>query len=473
MKRPNVLLILCDQFRGDCLSIAGRPTVSTPHLDALAAKGTWFTRAYSAVPSCIAARATLFTGMDPDKTGFLGYRDGVEWNYENMLPQVLRDNGYQTHCSGKTHFFPQRKLCGFEGLDSDEGCQKLDEYYVNDYFEWLSERTGRETDFYSHGLSDNSWIARASTLPEDLHDTTWTVTKALDFIRKRDHTRPYFLNVSFHRPHPPIDPPQFYWDEYMRLPMVEPPVGDWAMERNQPVRDPNAWCGVLEGENLRRCRHGYFAQIAHIDNQIGRLMHRLEMMGEMPDLVIFTSDHGEMLWDHHMFRKTYAYEGSAHVPMIVWQKDGQNTGICSQVTELQDVYSTILDFCGIPIPEQADGKSLLPACRGENLERSYIHGEHSACFDKEEAMQYITDGEYKYIWFTCSGKEQLFHLAVDPQELRELSGLPEYAPVLEKYRQILIRELSRRPQDGLVENGKLKTGLLPAWRPGCPIRAGG
>lgn len=470
LRKPNVLLILCDQFRKDCLSILGHPTVRTPHLDALAAQGTLFASAYSAVPSCIAARATLFTGMNPEKTGFLGYQDGVEWNYRNMLPQLLRDSGYQTHCCGKTHFYPQRKLCGFEGLDSNEGCQKLNDYYCNDYFEWLREKTDGETDFYSHGLSDNSWIARASTLPEELHDTTWTVTRALEFMKRRDHTRPYFLNVSFHRPHPPIDPPQFYWDEYMKKPFVSPPVGDWAKERCQPVYDPDGWCGVLDADNMKSCRHGYFAQIAHIDTQIGRLLQRLQMMGEMPDLILFTSDHGEMLWDHNLFRKTYAYEGSAGIPMILWLKNGDKGGSCRQPVTLQDVYTTILEFCGVPVPEEADGQNLLPACYGESLPRKYVHGEHSPCYSREEAMQYITDGIWKYIWFTASGKEQLFCLEKDPQELHDLSKDPDSQEILERYREILIEELSRRPQDGLVENGKLKPGCLPAFRPchqGC------
>lgn len=469
MNKPNIMLIMCDQFRSDCLSILGHHTVKTPNLDDLAENGTIFTNAYSSVPSCIAARANLFTGKNASKTGFFGYIDGVEWNYQNMLPQVLRDNGYQTHCCGKTHFYPQRKHCGFEGIDSNEASQKLNFYYENDYQTWLKERCGDHVDLYSHGMSDNSWLARASTLSEDLHDTTWTVTKSIDFIKRHDRTRPYFLNISFHRPHPPIDPPQFYWDEYMRKPFVLPLVGDWTEKHSDgkysdEVKDINAWCGKLDQESIFKCRHGYFAQIAHIDNQIGRLFRRLEMMNEMPDIIIFTSDHGDMLWDHNMFRKTYAFEGSAGVPLIIWTKEQNNVKKVSEPVVLQDIYSTILDCCDIEIPEDVDGISLTDALKGKPISREFIHGEHSRCYSPDEAMQYITDGEYKYIWFTNTGAELLFDMKNDRAELFNLSEKVQHKETLHKYRSCLIELLSGfgYPYDRLVKNGELTCALMPA-----------
>ncbi len=106
--RPNILFILTDQMRGDCLSITGHPVVETPHLDDLARRGTVFTAAYSTCPSCIAARASIMTGLTPSSHGRLGYRDRVPWRYDDMLPALLGRAGYQTHCVGKTHFYPQR-----------------------------------------------------------------------------------------------------------------------------------------------------------------------------------------------------------------------------------------------------------------------------------------------------------------------------------------------------------------------------
>ena len=143
-----------------------------------------------------------------------------------MLPERLGRAGYQTHCVGKTHFYPQRRHCGFDSLDSYEAGQNFDGLYVNDYHEWLRERSAGAFRDFDHGLDSNSWVARPSPLPEELHNNTWVVTKGIEFLRRRDRTRPFFLNLSFHRPHPPIDPPQAYWDMYKDRELPPVPVGD-------------------------------------------------------------------------------------------------------------------------------------------------------------------------------------------------------------------------------------------------------
>lgn len=210
--KPNIVFILTDQMRGDCLSVLDHPVVMTPNLDKMARKGAVFTAAYSACPSCIAARAAIFTGLRPTTNGRLGYRDKVPWQYQNTLTEILSRSGYQTHCVGKTHFFPQRLPLGFESQDSYEALQNFGEGYVNDYFEWLKERTDiREQD---HGLESNSWVAGVSLLPEEWHNNSWVATRGIDFLEQRDRKRPFFLNLSFHRPHAPLDPPREYAEMY-------------------------------------------------------------------------------------------------------------------------------------------------------------------------------------------------------------------------------------------------------------------
>ena len=113
MSQPNIILIIADQWRGDCLSVTGHTGVDTPNLDSLARQGSVFNHAYSSCPSCIAARASLFTGLAPNSHGRLGYKDQVPWNYDNMLAQMFSDAGYQTHCSGKTHFFRSVNIAAF------------------------------------------------------------------------------------------------------------------------------------------------------------------------------------------------------------------------------------------------------------------------------------------------------------------------------------------------------------------------
>lgn len=465
MNKPNILFILCDQFRWDALSILGHPTVDTPNLDSLATEGVLFTNAYSPAPSCVPARASLFTGKSPGLTGFLGYQDGTPWTFDNMLPQVFRDNGYQTHCVGKTHFFPQYKHCGFEGIDSYEAWLKFDEHYVNDYHEWLKEKSHGDLDELHHGLDDNSWNARPSTLPEELHNNTWVVTKGLDFMRRRDRTRPYFLNLSFHRPHPPIDPPRYFWDEYMAKTCEEVPIGDWASKHDKPVTSLATWEGRLSPERLRKTRLGYYAQIAHIDSQIGRLIRELKRTNDMPDMIVFTSDHGEMLGDHHLFRKTYAYEGSVAVPLIIWGKGNMSGKKEETPVVLQDVYSTMLDYASINLPNDIDGMSLMPLLKEDGkIARRWIQGEHAACYSKDEAMQFMTDGKKKYIWFTYIGEEQFFDLKKDPYECIDLAKKASYSQEVALWRQRMIDYLATRKQDGLSDGHELITGLLPLVR---------
>lgn len=463
--KPNILFILCDQWRWDCLGVMGHRTVETPNLDALASEGVLFTNAYSPAPSCVPARASLFTGKAPHRTGFMGYIDGKEWNYNNMLPEVFRNNGYQTHCVGKTHFYPQWKRGGFEGLESYEAWQNFDGTYVNDYHEWLHEKSNGQLTERHTGLNDNSWTARPSSLPEHLHNNTWVVTKGLEFIRRRDKTRPYFLNLSFHRPHPPIDPPKDYWDIFMGKECEDVPVGDWASKFDKPVTSTNTWYGRLQEDVLRRTRLAYYAQIAHIDNQIGRLMDELRRMNAMPDMIVFTSDHGEMLGDHHLFRKTYAYEGSAAVPLIIKTPKCSQGLVRDEAVVLQDLYTTMLREADIEVSEDIDGLDLGTVLQKDGvISRQWIHGEHSSCYSADEAMQFMTDGKTKYIWFTHTGHEQLFDLTVDPYECKELSQNPEYQGTLSTWRQRMIEHLAPRVEDGLSDGEKLICGLTPAYR---------
>lgn len=458
--RPNILLILADQMRGDALSITGHPVVETPNLDALARRGTVFTAAYSSCPSCIAARASIFTGLTPSTHGRLGYRDKVPWRYDNMLPDVLGRAGYQTYCIGKTHFYPQRMHGGFQGLESYEGAQNLDGNYVNDYWEWLAERTGGRLQEFDHGVDSNSWVARPSHLPEELHNNTWVVTRAIEFLRRQDRTRPFFLNLSFHRPHPPIDPPAAFFDMYRDKPLPPVPVGDWAAGHAVPPANVNCWQAQLPQATLDRCRRGYYAQIAHIDNQIGRLMMSMRTHHIGPTWIIFTSDHGEMLGDHNLFRKVYAYEGSARVPFIIAPPRHGAESPCDAPIVLEDVYPTCLEIAGLPIAESVEGRSAVRFALkdGQAIRREFVHGEHAACYHESLGVQFLTDGKEKYVWYTLSGREQLFDLRNDPQELRDLAPVASSHDRLELWRNRLIARLAQRPQDNLSDGRQLLPG---------------
>jgi len=464
--RPNIVFILTDQMRGDCLGVLGHRTVRTPNLDRMAHKGIVFTAAYSACPSCIAARASIFTGQRPTTHGRLGYRDRVSWRYENTLAEVLARSGYQTHCVGKTHFFPQRLPLGFETQDSYEALQNFGAGYVNDYFEWLKERTNvQEQD---HGLGFNSWVAGVSLLPEELHNNSWVVTRGIDFLSRRDHARPFFLNLSFHRPHAPLDPPAEYFEMYRNSVISTVPVGEWATKYDVAVSNKNAWCGRLPADVLADSRRAYYAQITHIDAQIGRFIRACEQLVDSPTWFVFTSDHGEMLGDHNLFRKTYAYEGSARTPLIVAPPGGSQRHVSEAPVSQQDIMPTILNAAGADIPENVEGRSMLPLLTASSLDvgwREFVHGEHSACYNENLAVQFLTDGKEKYIWYTRTGEEQFFDLINDPNELHNLAETSKGRERLLFWRLRMVDELAPRREDGLSDGKRLFPGkTLPSVR---------
>jgi arylsulfatase A-like enzyme len=474
LKRLNLLFITVDQMRWDVLSAAGHPVVETPNLDGLANNGVMFQNAYSATPSCIPARAAILTGMSQRSHGRVGYQDHVPWTYEHTLPGELARAGYHTQCVGKMHVYPARNLVGFHHVVLHDGylhayrfrdrisaAEHFDQ--VDDYMQWLRQTAGAGLDLTDLGLDCNaSTVARPWHLPEHLHPTNWAVTQSIDFLRRRDPGKPFFLWTSFVRPHSPLDPPQAYFDMYKDAEMPDPPVGDWvditAAERG--VADPTASFGKLPKKRLNRARAGYYALISHLDDQIGRLLAALTEAGVLHNtLVIFTSDHGEMLGDHHYFRKSLPYEGSAKIPLLACDFSGTlgfKRGLrVNQVVELRDLMPTLLEAAGVPIPDTVEGHSLLALCRGESAAwREYIHGEHVY---GRLSNHYVTDGREKYIWFSQTGQEQFFDLAADPREERNLAGRSEMENRVSLWRNRLISALAGR-EEGFVDQGRLVAG---------------
>jgi arylsulfatase A-like enzyme len=250
-------------------------------------------------------------------------------------------------------------------------------------------------------------------------------------------------------------------------------VGDWAGEHDLPVTKPDAWHGRLPQAELTRARRAYYAQIAHIDNQIGRFLEALAAHDPGPTLIVFTSDHGEMLGDHNLFRKSYAYQGSARVPLIICPP-GDRPRVprrCAAPVVLQDLYPTILDAAGIAIPARTEGRSLQALCAGAPgiPGRTFVHGEHAASFKPETAMQFVTDGREKFVWLTTSGREQFFDLVADPDECCNLAAQPHHAARVDLWRRRLIDILAARPEDGLSGGRRLIPGTLPTIRPALRV----
>lgn len=452
MRKPDILLIMTDQQRGDCLSIEDHPVLLTPSMDEIGGSGVRFRRAYSTCPVCIPARRSLLSGQFPSTHGVVGYQDGQEWDPTHSLPNVLRNAGYHTYLAGRDmHQYPVRKRYGYDHM-----------VVLNDYRRWLERRVDVDTfqpeggmmgDYYSTGVMNNDWTARPWHLDESLHHTNWTVNESMKFLQTRDTTCPYFLTVSFLAPHPPLVPPACYMDRYLREELPAPSIGDWAIppEHDGKGDDPETYSVNLRGLALKTARAGYYGMINHIDDQIRRLLNPINGVDRENTIIIFASDHGEMLGDHYRFRKTAPYEGSARIPFLISapKRFGlKKRLVVDEPVCLEDIMPTLLEMIGEePVPGM-DGRSVLPLMRGEQTPwREYLHIEHSEIEREHDIGHHtLTDGKEKFIWFAGAGREQFFDLREDPDELKDLIAVPESKERVALWRQRLISELKDRPE---------------------------
>lgn len=461
--RPNIVLIHADQWRADCLSFTGHPSVETPHLDSFFRSGVSFSKAYAAVPSCIASRASLMTGLTQRTHGRVGYRDGVPWKYDTTLAGTLADAGYHTQAVGKMHVYPERNLLGFHNVVLHDGYlhrsrSQGDIADRDDYLLWLRDRRGATADFIDTGMGCNGYAVAPWCYDTLEHPMAWVTTESIDFLRRRDPDKPFFLYTSYHRPHPPLDPPRDYLAMYDRKTLPPPVMGDWA-ELLRADRGPDSPV-PSHPDAIDRARKAYYAQLTFIDHQINRLIHALHERMLMDNTwIIFVSDHGDMLYDHNLTAKALPYEGCARVPLIIRypQKNALPTGrTIDAPVEMRDIFPTMCDIAGIETPKSVEGKSVMPLCRGESPAwRDYIHGEHEW---GEGSNQWLTDGKWKYAWFSQTGREQLFDLVNDPNEQHDCAG--QKANELAEWRTRLVQELDGR-EEGYSDGNKLIVGRNP------------
>lgn len=449
--QPDVLLIMPDQMRGDCLSILGHPAVRTPTIDQLAQQGVLFRRAYSTVPSCIPARYALLTGLYPRTSGVVGFRQKPVTS--PTLPLLLRDAGYSTVLVGRDmHQAASAQELGYQ--TAVRGSTYVgDDEYAADLLRAVPEAKGIREWVAGLGLDYNLWPARPWPLSGDLHPTAWVVGKARAALAEAATDRPLFLTASFYAPHPPLFPPQEYFDALLERELPAAARGDWVdWDSLTPQGADGGHRVLLEGETLRRAQAGYFGLIEHLDRQIGPLIAdfraRSEKVGR-PWVIAFTTDHGEMLGDHGYFRKCEPFEGSASIPLIL--AASRELGFraatrCSRPVCLEDLLPTLLELAETPCPK-VDGVSLVPVLRGPDREiRPWLHFEHADCYSRQQAFHALTDGRVKYVWRPYDGEELLFDLEQDPREERNLAQVADWRTELEQWRDRLVQRLAGQPE---------------------------
>lgn len=462
--KPNVLLICADHWAAEHLGFAGNPAIVTPGLNELSACGIRYTNAYSECPVCIPARRTLMTGQTPRSHGDRVFNDQLTMPDVTTMAQAFRDAGYQADAVGKLHVHPQRDRVGFDSvLLDDEGRPQWGT--LDDYDIYLGDQglPGRQ---YDHGMSNNQYNWRPWHLAEEHHATAWAGRSMARTIKRRDPTRPGFWYLGFRHPHPPLVPPQAFLDLYRDVEIDPPYVGDWAKDTDKL---PFAISALLGRTNLytpaqmMAAKRAFYALCTQIDFQIRYLIGTLRLEGILDDtIILFTSDHGDMLGNHDMAAKRIFYESSANIPMILSANKGNpKTGVGvvdDRLVAFCDVMPTLLDLCDIPVPDTVDGESMV----GEAT-RSHVYGE---CGEDDHASRMIRDERHKLIYYPVGNHFQLFDLIDDPREMVDLAGDPAHAQTLTRMQEVLISEIYGVDLDW-IENGRLvgKPARAYRWAP--------
>lgn len=460
--RVNILFLMDDQHRGDWLGAAGAKWMITPNLDRLAREGALFRRAYSSTPSCLPARAALLTGLSPWNHGCLGYRP-IPGRYAWEMPRLFTEAGYRTHVAGKQHFSPPRNTHGYQTVDLGEPSFK-DKQPADDYGKWFASQMPGHSPFEGYRSGNDQRGGISYPFDERLHLAHWTADRAIEFLESQPRGTPWFLKVSFIAPHAPLNAPKRWYDRYEGVKIPPPTIGDWARRQYGEVqtsfqKNPDATRGVVPADEIRESRQSYAAAISFVDEQIGRVVASLEKRGDLANtLILFTADHGDVMGDNYLYRKTFPVEGSVNVPMIVrWPgllgleaKRGQ---VRSELVELRDVLPTFLDAAGLPKPAAVERMSLLEALRGKPW-RTVLDLEHASCYAPKDGWVALMDQHYKYIYYTVTGAQQLFDLQTDPHELRDLAEEASSASLVRGWRQQMAKHLEGRGE-AWVRDGDL------------------
>lgn len=451
-EKKNVLMICTDHWAGSYFRHCGSD-VYTPTLDYLAETGIEFRKCYSECPVCIPARRTLMTGLVPRHHRDRVYSDRMDMPDVPTLAQCFRDNGYQAYAVGKLHVYPQRNRIGFDDVIlAEEGRYEFGE--TDDYQTWLGEM-GHVGEEFMHSMGNNNYLTRPWHLDEQFHPTSWVTKNMMKMIKRKDPTRPAFFYCSYMAPHPPLVPLQVYLDMYENR-TLQPSCGDDWPESHVLKVLRHAASQYSEEERIR-ARKAFYALCTHIDYQIRLLIGTLRECNLLDDtIIVFLSDHGDMLFDHNMVAKRLMYDNSARIPLIITGKPAleyRGKGYENRLAEMADVMPTLLDMCGIEIPSHVDGHSLFG-----DFSREYIYGEVS---NGEKATRMIRDERYKLIYYPCGNVKQLFDMESDPHETHDLSAVSGYEAVLASLEEKLISELYG-DDTGWIRDGKLIGFEAPA-----------
>jgi choline-sulfatase len=432
MTQPNILIVMVDQLNGTLFPDGPADWLHTPNLRALAERSTRFTTTYTASPLCAPGRASFMSGQLPSLSRV--YDNAAE--FASDIPTYahhLRRAGYQTCLSGKMHFVGPDQMHGFEErLTTD--------IYPAD-FGWTPDyrKPGERIDWWYHNMGSvtGAGVSEISNQMEYDDEVAYNATAKLYDLARGNDARPWCLTVSFTHPHDPYVARKRYWDLYEDCEHLLPEVPAMRYEDHDPhaqrIFDANDWRSFdITEDHIKRSRRAYFANISYLDEKIGEVLQVLEDT-DQEAIVIFVSDHGDMLGERGLWFKMSFYEGSARVPLMIATPGGMGQTVSAPVSTI-DLCPTLCDLAGVSMQEVSpwtEGESLVPLMQG---------GERI----KPVAMEYAAEASYaplvclrmgRWKYTACSlDPEQLFDMETDPRELTNRATDPDAAEVLGTFR---------------------------------------
>ncbi len=462
--RPNILYIMCDQFRYDCIAAGGNKIIRTPNIDRIAKRGVSYTNAYSPCPVCIPARYSIRTGRESSNTGCYCNEEPLlpeeksgesieEWTGP-FLARTLSGLGYRTFGIGKFHTFPdQYENLGYESHIHTEEMWEDEEHRNKDGF--MQFLTNKHPEFtyleQLHGERTNMYyVPQLSSLPAEYTVESFVADRTIEELRVKDE-RPYFGMVSFIGPHPPCAPPIPYNRMYDPDGMSNPVIGnieDDHYDEQIPWMNSIIYADEINNAWARNLKTRYYGEISYIDWCIGKILDEVEKRPDAENTMIcFFADHGDMLGDHHGWQKETFYEASVKIPFIVsYPPMIAGDTISHDLVNLTDLFGLATRLAGKI--DVRDGIDIL------SEKREYLY----ALYGRPNTRQFkimVRHSNWKYIYMANGGREQLFCLDKDPQEMTNL--IESESEIAKKLRLKAIEKCINEPDIAcMVANGEMK-----------------
>ena len=431
-RRPNIVVVMADQLAPQFLGAYGHSVVSSPHIDAIAARGMRFDAAYTNSPLCAPARFAFMSGQLISRIA--AYDNACEFRASvPTFAHYLRSLGYRTCLAGKMHFIGPDQKHGFQDrLTTD--------VYPAD-FAWTPdwEAHDERIDKWYHNMQTVKESGMAvATFQTDYDDEAGFAARRWLIDRGRDRAaggdEPFCLVASFIHPHDPYVAKPEWWNLYegaeIDMPRTTIPLKQQDPFSRRVMDGIEASSVALSEEEVRRARRAYLANVSYFDDKVGQIVEALREIGEIDDtIVMVTADHGDMLGERGLWYKMNFFEHSARVPLVM-AGPGVATGAAKNACSLIDLMPTFLDIAGgadIETGDPLDGRSLMPLARGEADPADEAIGEYCAEMTPSPVLM-IRRGRHKYIH--CDGDPpQLYDLEADPDELSNLAADPAHADV--------------------------------------------